>query len=185
MTNSYFSEGLKPPTSHNQLIILQCFIVTASYYLVQLFHHNISGNVWIKIGICGNAYVDEEIDAYILCMFILIITCNAHSYFNTNTHTYIIIYIHTCTVYIYTVYIYTVHIYIHIHTHYSHALHIQYLCQCVVQCGRRQLQASPSTVAPSPVSSPHGAHGGNEVAREKLQQARFTELWRFTMGYSH
>lgn len=32
-------------------------------------------------------------------------------------------------------------------------------------------QASPSTVAPSPVSSPHGAHGGNEVAREKLQQA--------------
>jgi len=119
VTNSYFSEGLKPPTSHNQLIILQCFIVTASYYLVQLFHHNISGNVWIKIGICGNAYVDEEIDAYILCMFILIITCNAHSYFNTNTHTYIIIYIyiHVLYIYIHSIYIYSTYIYIYTHTY--------------------------------------------------------------------
>ena len=124
-----------PPTSHNQLIILQCFIVSVSYYLVQLFHHNISGNVWIDIGICGNAYIDEEIDAYIL--FILFITCNAHSYFNTNTHIYIYryictdIYIYICIVYIiiyiytYTVYISYIYIYIYIHTHYSHALHLQ------------------------------------------------------------
>ena len=108
-------------------------------------------------------------------------------YKHPHIYNHIYIYTYMYCIYIYTQYIYTytVYIYIHIHTHYSHALHIQYLCQCVVQCGRRQLQASPSTVAPSPVSSPHGAHGGNEVAREKLQQARFTEPWRFTMGYSH